>query len=121
MSENGYKVEFVEFENNKPFVDFVMSLSIKERARVFETINYFIELKNKNLPIKKKLSKHLRDGIFELRLHITDKIARVFYFYEMGSTIVITHGFIKKTPKIPNREISRAKALRAKYREYKSK
>ena len=41
-----YEVEFVELENNKkPFEEFVLSLSIDERAKVFETINYFMELK----------------------------------------------------------------------------
>ena len=40
-----YTVEYVEIENGKkPFEKFVLSLLINERAKVFETINYFIEL-----------------------------------------------------------------------------
>ena len=42
-----YTVEYVELENGKkPFEEFVLSLPIHERAKIFETINYFMELKN---------------------------------------------------------------------------
>jgi phage-related protein len=74
-------------------------LPIHERAKVFETINYFIELKNQNLPIKKNISKHLEDGIFELRTDFAKKIAGSVYFYQKGAKIILTHGFIKKTAK----------------------
>ena len=93
-----YTIEYVELEHNiKPFKEFTLSLSLKERAKLFETINYFLELKNNNLPIKETLSKHLEDGIFELRTHLSDKIARTLYYYQVGQRIIITHGFIKKT------------------------
>ena len=113
-----YKVEYIETENNKkPFEEFILGLTVKERAKIFETINYFLELKNNNLPIKESLSKHLEDGIFELRTSISDKIARTLYFYQRGAKIIITHGFIKKSQKTPRREIERAKDLRNKYNE----
>ncbi len=108
-----YVVEYVELEDGKkPFVEFALSLPILERAKLFETINYFIELKNHNLPIKESLSKHLDDGIFELRTSLREKIARNLYFYEKGAKIVITHGFIKKSQKIPRKQIEKAKELR---------
>jgi phage-related protein len=113
-----YQVKFVELENNKkPFEEFILSLSVNERAKIFETINYFLELKNNNLPIKESLSKHLDDGIFELRTFLSDKIARTMYFYQRGAKIIITHGFIKKTQKTPRREIEKAIDLRTKYNE----
>jgi len=110
-----YEVDFVELENEKPFEKFVLDLSIRERAKIFETINYFFELKINNLPITEKLSKHLENGIFELRTYLSDKIARTLYFYQKGAKIIITHGFIKKTQKTPRKEIERAKELRALY------
>lgn len=112
---NGWTVEYVELDNQKPFEEFVFGLSIKERAKILETINYFLELKNGNLPIKESLSKHLEDGIFELRTYLRDKIARSLYFYQRGAQIIITHGFIKKTQKTPRKEIERAKELREQY------
>ena len=116
-----YEVEYVELENNeKPFEEFVLGLTLKERAKIFETINYFLELKNNDLSIKEKLSKHLEDGIFELRTYLSDKIARTLYFYQKGAKIIITHGFIKKTQKSPRKEIEKAKALRKLYNERRS-
>ena len=116
MAEIRYAVEYVELENNrKPFEDFIFELTIKERAKIFETINYFLELKNSNLPIKEKLSRHLEDGIFDLRSYLADKIARTLYFYQRGSKIIITHGFVKKTQKTPRNEIKKAKELRSLY------
>jgi len=116
MSDS-WSVEYVEVEDKKPFEEFVFGLSVKERAKVFETINYFLELKNSNLPIKESLSKHLDDGIFELRTSLQDKIARSLYFYQKERKIVLTHGFIKKTQKTPRKEIEKAKALREQYLE----
>ncbi len=112
---NHWSVEYVEVDDKKPFEEFIFGLSVKERAKIFETINYFIELKNKNLPIKESLSKHLEDGIFELRTYLRDKIARSLYFYQKKAKIVITHGFIKKTKKTPKKEIDKAKLLRKQY------
>lgn len=110
-----WSVEYVEVGDKKPFEDFVLSLPKKERARVFEAINYFLQLRNENLPIKESLSKHIEDEIFELRVTLRDRIARNLYFYQKGSKIVITHGFIKKTRKTPRKEIETAKKLRKQY------
>lgn len=108
-----FQVEFVELENGKkPFEDFIRSLTTIERARIFEAIDYFGYLKNNNIPVKESLSKHVDDGIFELRISLSNKIARTLYFYVKGARIVITHGFIKKTKKTPVRELERAKELR---------
>jgi len=47
-----YEVEYVELENNeKPFEEFVLGLTLKERAKIFETINYFLELKSFGISI----------------------------------------------------------------------
>lgn len=111
-----YTVEYVELENGiKPFEEFALSLSIPERAKLLETINYFIELKNHNLPIKENLSKHLDDGIFELRISLREKSVRNLYFFQKGAKIIITHGFIKKSQKTPRKEIEKAKELRKSY------
>ena len=111
-----YTIEYVELESGeKPFEEFMLSLQIRERAKVFETINYFVKLKSNDLPIKENISKHLEDGIFELRISLTDKIARSLYYYQKGAKIIITHGFIKKSQKTPRKEIEKAKELREAY------
>ncbi|MCI0618905.1 type II toxin-antitoxin system RelE/ParE family toxin [bacterium] len=112
---NSWHVEYVELPNAKPFEEFILGLPLKERAKVFETINYFLELKNQNLPIKENLSKHLEAGLFELRISLPKKITRILYFYQRGAKIVITHGFIKKSQKTPQKEIQKAIKLRELY------
>lgn len=112
-----YTIEYVELDNSKPFEEFMASLSVKDRAYLYDRILYFLELKNGGHPIKESLSKPLGDKIFEIRGSLRDKIARVLYFYIQDQKIIITHGFIKKTQKTPRKEIERAKSLREQYNQ----
>jgi len=50
------------------------------------------------------------EGLFELRLKATEGIARVFYCTLVGQRIVMLHQFIKKSEKIPRRELEIAKS-----------
>ncbi len=108
-----WTVEYVELDDKKPFEDFIIGLLVRERAKIFETIDYFVQLKNANLPIKESLSKHLEDGIFELRISLRTKIARSLYFCQKGARIIITHGFVKKTQKSPRKEIEKSQNFAA--------
>ena len=60
-------------------------------------------------------SKHLEDGIFELRAKVGSDISRVLYFFVIGQRIILTNGFIKKKQKTPKAEIERAKRYREDY------
>lgn len=62
-------------------------------------------------------SKHLDDGIFELRGKVGSDISRVLYFFYYGGKIVLTNGFIKKSQKTPTSEIEKAKNYRKNYIE----
>ena len=107
-----YKVEFVELDNKVPFKKFIYSLDKREVAKIFVSIDKFIDLKNNKQPIKENLSKKLDDGIFEIRVSLPNKIVRNLYYYVSGEKIIITHGFIKKSQKTPAKEITKAKELR---------
>lgn len=50
----------------------------------------------------------LGGGLFELRLKGADGIARVFFCTLVGQRIVMLHCFIKKSQKIPPRELRTA-------------
>lgn len=54
-------------------------------------------------------TKSLGDGLFELRLKGQEGIARVCYCTLVGQRIVMLHSFIKKTDKIPHRELDIAR------------
>ena len=65
--------------------------------------------------LREPYSKHLEDGIFELRNKVGSDITRVLYFFVIGETIVLTNGFTKKTQKTPKSEIQKAKDYRNEY------
>jgi phage-related protein len=55
-------------------------------------------------------TKAIGDGLFELRLKGAEGIARVFFCTLIGRRIVMLHSFVKKTNKIPSRELEIAQA-----------
>lgn len=71
--------------------------------------------------LREPYSKHLVDGIFELRAKFGSDISRVFYFFVIGKRIVLTNGFIKKTQKTPKSEIELAKKYRNEFLNRKDK
>lgn len=50
-------------------------------------------------------TKALKDGLFELRMKSKEGIGRVFYCTLVKKKIVMLHSFIKKTQKIPSKEL----------------
>ena len=49
------------------------------------------------------------DGLFEVRARGREGIARVFYCTVVGRSIVMLHGFVKRTGKTPARELALAR------------
>ena len=45
------------------------------------------------------------NGLYELRIKSKEGIARVFYCTKVGKRIIMLHVFIKKSQKIPKREL----------------
>lgn len=67
--------------------------------------------------LKQPYSKHLEDGIFELRVKFSSNITRTLYFFAKGKRIILANGFVKKTQKTPKKEIDLAKRRRVDYLE----
>jgi len=111
-----FTYNFAEINGKAAMIDFLDSLSIKERAKIFAYIEKFVELKSSGIHPKDNLSKHLEDGIFELRVSFENRISRSFYFYEAEKRIIFTHGFVKKEQKTPKNEIEKAKSIRKLWR-----
>ena len=72
-------------------------------------------LEKNGTELREPFSKHLEDGIFELRATFSSNISRVLYFFFTGRTAILTNGFIKKSNKTPIKEIEKAKKYRADY------
>lgn len=71
----------------------------------------------------KDLFKKLNDNIWEFRTRYQGMTYRLLAFWDnsTGNLVVATHGFIKKTWKIPQNEIEKAESLRKIYFENKGK
>ncbi len=110
-----FTVVVYEKENGEvPVEDFLNSLDIKMRAKLFGMIGL---LQEKGYQLREPYSKHLDDGIFELRCKVGNNNTRVLYFFYYEGQIILTNGFVKKTQKTPPGEIELAKQRRLDYIE----
>jgi len=65
--------------------------------------------------LREPYSRAIGKGLFELRIRFASDITRIFYFFYIDKKIVITNGFVKKTPKTPSSEILLAMKYKADY------
>ena len=108
-----FEVLFYETEKGEqPAKVFLLSLDKKMRAKMVDTISI---LQDNGYELREPYSKHLSEGIFELRAKLGTDITRVLYFFYVDRHIILTNGFIKKTNKTPTKEIERAKKYRSDY------
>ena len=113
-----YEIEFYETEDGKcPIWDFLEALRLKAPTNKDARIQHiqaslYIELLQQNgTHMNAEITKHLDDGIWELRPGNN----RVFYFFYQNNTYVLLHQFRKKSQKTPKREIEKAKTERNDY------
>ena len=113
-----YTVMFYETADGRSELwDFLEELRIKaatnKDARIqHKQITLYIQLLQENgTRLNENITKHLEDGIWELRPGNN----RVFYFFFENDTFVLLHHFRKKSQKTPKREIEKAKNERADY------
>ncbi len=105
-----FELEFYELEDGTvPFDEFMEGLNPKLQAKVLRDLDILEKYGN---TLREPYSKSIGDNIFELRTIFGNDITRTLYFFYVGKKIIITHGFIKKQKKTPQREIDRAKDYR---------
>lgn len=86
--------------------EFLDSLPPKHQAKAFREIDLLEEFGNS---LKEPYVKHIDGEIWELRIKFSTDISRIFYFTWSKETIVLLHGFIKKTQKTPRSELETAR------------
>lgn len=99
-------------DGTEPVVDFIYSLPSKLKAKLIQEVDLLADMGNE---LREPYSKHLEDGIFELRVKQGSDISRVLYFFVIDKKIILTNGFVKKSQKTPKQEIELAKSYRADY------
>ena len=89
-----FDVIFYEGENGeKPVEIFLDSLDNKMRAKLLGLLGLLSEKGNS---LREPYSKHLQDGIFEIRCKFGNDITRVLYFFYYNQRIILTNGFVKR-------------------------
>ena len=95
--------------------EFVRLLDNKTQKKLFQNIRM---AENTNNP---KFFKKLNSDIWEFRVRFSNQQIRLLAFWdksEKENTLVIaTNGFVKKTQKTPQKEITKAEQIRKQYLE----
>ena len=103
-----YEVIFYADKRGRyPADEFLDDLQPKIRAKVEKWMEK-LEEEGPNLP--RPFADIIRGKIRELRIVFGSNYYRFLYFF-FGKKIVITHGFLKKTDRIPIREVQRAEGM----------
>ena len=90
-----FDYDFAEYNWKIRMQVFLESLDYKSQTKIIAYIDKLIELLNIDPFPNQKISKFLKDGIFELRLNLRNKTSRSLYFFVENKMIVFTHGFFK--------------------------
>ncbi|SDZ00796.1 type II toxin-antitoxin system RelE/ParE family toxin [Nitrosomonas halophila] len=99
---------FVKFfatdAGSEPVREWLKGLSAQDR----KTIGEDIKTVQFGWPLGMPLVDHLEGGIWEVRIKLGNRIARVLFVIDKH-TMILLHGFIKKSQKIPEPEMDLAK------------
>jgi phage-related protein len=91
-------VEYYELENGTCTVEeFILKQDNKMQTKIFKNLE-LLEIRENEL--REPFSKHIEDGIFEIRNTVGNDITGIFYFFVIGQKIILTNGFIKKRKKL---------------------
>jgi phage-related protein len=99
-------VSFFQSDNGKmPVRDWLLGLSAKDKKNIGEDIKT-VEL---GWPVGMPVAKPLGDKLFEVRSVLIngDQARIIFTIYK--SSMILLHGFIKKSKKTPKRDLELAK------------
>jgi len=108
-----WTIEFFKTKSGRiPVREFLDDLNPRQTANVIEAIDL---LKTFGLQLREPYVKFVGDKLYELRIKDQDGIYRIFYFAAAGKKFVMLHGFVKKTQKTPNKELSLAKKRMKEY------
>ncbi len=94
------KIEFFHNDIEK-FIRSLEDETVAKVLRVFDLLEKF------GHALKMPHSKHVKEGIFELRIRGSQEV-RFFYFFHKTKIIFVLYGFMKKSQKIPDNHLKTA-------------
>lgn len=98
-------VFFREDDSSVPALEWLDSLDHRARVKCVGLIEL---LQERGHELRRPYVDYLRDGIYELRTHKGRVRYRMLYFFYGDVAAVISHGIVKKTARVPPKEIDRA-------------
>ena len=97
----------------RPVEEFLDSLSSREAQKILWVLKLIEELERIPSQYFKKLGGS--DEIWECRVRTQSRAIRIFGFFVHGDTLVLTHGYAKKSQRTDAGEIKLAERYRRKY------
>jgi phage-related protein len=108
--ETEWKIIYYEDKEGKSDVfDFIDKQKDNNKAKILSWLSI---LEEKGPVLMRPYADLLKDGIHELRIKLTGKQVRILYFFCYKEYIILTNHFIKKTDKVPEKEINNSKRLK---------
>lgn len=102
-----WEIEYFENSNGRiPTEEFLDGLS--KKTELPYVLNALEQLGEHGHDLKRPQVDYLGKKIYELRVKTLNRKIRLLYFFFDGNKIIITHGLIKKTLKVPPSEIALA-------------
>ena len=97
------------------YKDFMASLHREEQLKILRVLALF---KTESM-LPRHFIKYVGDAIYELRVTLPNREARIFFMYDGDTMVILFNCFIKKSQKTPLKEINKAKVLKKDYVERK--
>lgn len=86
-------------------LEFIRDQSAQLRQRIGEALRDVQKGISLAMPLSKPIS-GIAAGVHELRVKDENTAVRVLYFVKLAESVIVFHGFKKKTQKTPKREIN---------------
>ena len=95
-----------------PVAEFIDSLDAKSQARIARTLDLLEEF---GINLGMPYARHLERRLWELRVRHGMNRYRIIYFLHAGQTLILLHGFAKKTGAVPRGDMEIAEKRRDDY------
>lgn len=105
MIKKRFEIRYYKEPNsgNEPAYKFINSLNKHDKEITMSYIRLLLE----RWPATMPLVRCMKNGLYELRIRLFNRQARVFFLVDKDS-IILLHGFIKKTQTTPSKELNLA-------------
>ena len=71
--------------------------------------------------IPEKYLKYVKgsDGLFEIRVLMMNRAIRIFCFFDKNYLVIVGNGFVKKSMRLPKKEVTKALKIKQRYEDEK--